>query len=88
MEYRELLFPAFSQEVKDLKFGEKIESDFSDDKAKLENAKSIREILGIEGGIAWKYWNEYAKAVPNLEASISFTLRLTENAPNSIVPIF
>ncbi|KGK98714.1 CRISPR-associated protein Cas1 [Methanococcoides methylutens] len=41
-----------------------IEYDFSDDKTKLEKAKSIREILGVEGGVAWKYWNEYAKAVP------------------------
>ncbi|SES84820.1 CRISPR-associated protein, Cas1 family [Methanococcoides vulcani] len=41
-----------------------IEYDFTDDKARLEKAKSIREILGVEGGVAWKYWNEYAKAVP------------------------
>jgi CRISPR-associated protein Cas1 len=41
-----------------------IEYDFSIDKSKLENAKSVREILGIEGGVAWKYWNEYVKAVP------------------------
>ncbi|NPE30342.1 CRISPR-associated endonuclease Cas1 [Methanococcoides sp. SA1] len=41
-----------------------IEYDFSVDKSKLENVKSIREILGIEGGVAWKYWNEYAKAIP------------------------
>ncbi|MCM1987488.1 CRISPR-associated endonuclease Cas1 [Methanococcoides seepicolus] len=41
-----------------------IESDFTVDKAKLEKAKSIREILGVEGGVAWKYWNEYAKAIP------------------------
>ncbi|WP_445475709.1 CRISPR-associated endonuclease Cas1 [Methanococcoides methylutens] len=41
-----------------------IEYDFTDDKARLEKAKSIRDILGAEGGVAWKYWNEYAKAVP------------------------
>jgi len=41
-----------------------IEYDFTDDKTKLEKTKSIREILGVEGGVAWKYWNEYAKAVP------------------------
>ncbi|WP_440952218.1 CRISPR-associated endonuclease Cas1 [Methanococcoides sp. FTZ1] len=41
-----------------------IEYDFTDDKARLEKAKSIREILGVEGGVAWKYWNEYAKAIP------------------------
>ncbi|SES68156.1 CRISPR-associated protein, Cas1 family [Methanococcoides vulcani] len=41
-----------------------VEYDFTDDKARLENATSIREILGVEGGIAWKYWNEYAKAIP------------------------
>jgi len=42
-----------------------IEYDFSIDKDKLENAESIREILGVEGGVAWKYWNEYAKAIPD-----------------------
>ncbi|NPE29829.1 CRISPR-associated endonuclease Cas1 [Methanococcoides sp. SA1] len=41
-----------------------IEYDFSVDKGKLDKSKSIREILGIEGGVAWKYWNEYAKAIP------------------------
>ncbi|NPE30675.1 CRISPR-associated endonuclease Cas1 [Methanococcoides sp. SA1] len=42
-----------------------IEYDFSVDKGKLEKANSVREILGIEGGVAWKYWNEYAKAIPD-----------------------
>ncbi|WP_135604826.1 CRISPR-associated endonuclease Cas1 [Methanococcoides sp. NM1] len=42
-----------------------IEYDFTDDKDKLEKAKSVREILGVEGGVAWKYWNEYAKAMPD-----------------------
>jgi CRISPR-associated protein Cas1 len=42
-----------------------IEYDFSVDKSKLEKAKSVREILGIEGGVAWKYWVEYSKAIPD-----------------------
>lgn len=41
-----------------------IEYDFTEDKAKLDNVKSIRELMGVEGGIAWKYWIEYSKAVP------------------------
>jgi len=41
-----------------------IEYDFSEDIEKLSNAKSVREIMGVEGGVAWKYWNEFAKAVP------------------------
>ncbi|MDG6244851.1 MAG: CRISPR-associated endonuclease Cas1, partial [Methanolobus sp.] len=41
-----------------------IEYDFTEDKSKLGYVKSIRELMGIEGGIAWKYWVEYSKAVP------------------------
>jgi CRISPR-associated protein Cas1 len=41
-----------------------IEYDFTEDKSKLAYVKSIRELMGIEGGIAWKYWVEYSKAVP------------------------
>jgi CRISPR-associated protein Cas1 len=24
----------------------------------------IREIMGAEGDVAWKYWNEFSKAIP------------------------
>ncbi len=41
-----------------------IEFDFSEDLEKLSSAKTIKEIMGIEGGIAWKYWNEFNKAIP------------------------
>jgi CRISPR-associated protein Cas1 len=41
-----------------------IEFDFSEDLDKLKKAKSVREILGVEGGVAWRYWKEYAKAIP------------------------
>ncbi|AFV22383.1 CRISPR-associated protein, Cas1 family [Methanolobus psychrophilus R15] len=41
-----------------------IEYDFLEDIGKLNAAKSVREIMGVEGGVAWKYWNEFAKAVP------------------------
>jgi CRISPR-associated protein Cas1 len=34
----------------------------SEDIEKLESAKGIKEIMGIEGDVAWKYWNEFAKA--------------------------
>ncbi|MDR6223327.1 CRISPR-associated endonuclease Cas1 [Methanococcoides alaskense] len=54
-----------------------IEYDFSVDKAKLEKAESIREILGIEGGVAWKYWNKYAKAIPE---EYDFRARTDNNA--------
>ncbi|ABE51555.1 CRISPR-associated endonuclease Cas1 [Methanococcoides burtonii] len=54
-----------------------IEYDFSDDKAKLEKANSIRDILGVEGGVAWKYWNEYAKAIPE---EYDFRARTDNNA--------
>jgi len=38
--------------------------DISDELEKLEGAKTIREIMGVEGGLAWKYWNEFSKAIP------------------------
>lgn len=41
-----------------------INYDFSEDIEKVNNAKSVREIMGVEGGVAWKYWNEISKAVP------------------------
>lgn len=30
----------------------------------MEKAKTIREIMGVEGGVAWKYRNEFSKAIP------------------------
>ncbi len=41
-----------------------IEYDFSEDNEKLKKAKTIKEIMGMEGGVAWKYWNEFSKAIP------------------------
>lgn len=41
-----------------------VDYDFNTDKGKIKNVKSIRELMGIEGGIAWKYWNEYNKVIP------------------------
>jgi len=38
--------------------------DISDELSKLDGAKTIREIMGVEGGLAWKYWNEFSKAIP------------------------
>jgi CRISPR-associated protein Cas1 len=42
----------------------KIVFDISEDIEKLKNANNIKEIMGIEGGVAWKYWNEFNKAIP------------------------
>jgi CRISPR-associated protein Cas1 len=41
-----------------------IEYDFSEDIEKLSTAETIKEIMGVEGGVAWKYWNEFNKAIP------------------------
>ena len=38
--------------------------EISDELKKLEGAKTIKEVMGIEGGLAWKYWNEFSKAIP------------------------
>jgi CRISPR-associated protein Cas1 len=38
--------------------------DISEDIKKLKSAKTVKEIMGIEGGVAWKYWNEFNKAIP------------------------
>ncbi|WP_440953783.1 CRISPR-associated endonuclease Cas1 [Methanococcoides sp. FTZ1] len=38
-----------------------IDYDFTDDFNKLKKAKSIKEIMGVEGGVAYKYWNEFSK---------------------------
>lgn len=42
-----------------------IEYDFSPDLKKLDSAKKINDILGVEGGVAYKYWNEFSKAIPD-----------------------
>jgi len=39
-----------------------IDYDFTDDINKLKKATSIKEIMGVEGGVAYKYWNEFSKA--------------------------
>ncbi|ETA69400.1 CRISPR-associated protein, Cas1 family [Methanolobus tindarius DSM 2278] len=41
-----------------------IEYDFSPDLKKLDSAKKINDILGVEGGVAYKYWNEFSKVIP------------------------
>ncbi|WP_292372616.1 CRISPR-associated endonuclease Cas1 [Methanosarcina sp. UBA411] len=41
-----------------------IHFDVSDELKKLEEVKTIKELMGIEGGLAWKYWNEFSKAIP------------------------
>jgi CRISPR-associated protein Cas1 len=40
-----------------------INYDISIDANKMKSSKTIREIMGFEGGLAWKYWNEYSKAI-------------------------
>lgn len=35
--------------------------DFSEDIEELKVSKSIRELISVEGGVAWKYWNEFSK---------------------------
>jgi CRISPR-associated protein Cas1 len=41
-----------------------INFDVSDGLTKLKDVKSTREILGVEGTLAGKYWIEFSKAVP------------------------
>jgi len=41
-----------------------IDYDFTEDFEKLKKAKTIKEIMGVEGGVAYKYWNEFSKAIP------------------------
>jgi CRISP-associated protein Cas1 len=41
-----------------------IEFDVSDELQKLERIKTVKEVMGVEGGLAWKYWNEFSKAIP------------------------
>ncbi|WMW22919.1 CRISPR-associated endonuclease Cas1 [Methanolobus mangrovi] len=38
--------------------------DFTEDFNKLKKTKTIKEIMGVEGGVAYKYWNEFSKAIP------------------------
>jgi CRISPR-associated protein Cas1 len=38
--------------------------DFSEDIEELKVSKSIRELMSVEGGVVWKYWNEFSKAIP------------------------
>ncbi|UGV39822.1 CRISPR-associated endonuclease Cas1 [Methanococcoides orientis] len=41
-----------------------VDFNFSEDIDKLNNINSIRDILGVEGGVASKYWNEFLKVIP------------------------
>jgi CRISPR/Cas system-associated endonuclease Cas1 len=41
-----------------------IDYDFSEEIKKLEMAKRVNDVLGVEGGVAYKYWNEFSKIVP------------------------
>jgi CRISPR-associated protein Cas1 len=34
-----------------------INYNFTEDVEKLNGAKSVKEMMGVEGGVAWKYWN-------------------------------
>lgn len=47
-----------SQRYPEIKF------DISDGLTKLKDVKSTREILGVEGTLAGKYWIEFSKAIP------------------------
>ena len=47
-----------SQRYPEIKFG------IPDKLTKLRDVKSIREIMGVEGTLAGKYWIEFTKAVP------------------------
>ncbi|WP_135609406.1 CRISPR-associated endonuclease Cas1 [Methanococcoides sp. AM1] len=51
-----------------------VDFDFSEDVDKLKKINTIGGILGVEGGVAYKYWNEFSKAIPekyNLESRIN-----------------
>ncbi|WP_292464318.1 CRISPR-associated endonuclease Cas1 [Methanolobus sp.] len=57
-----------------------IEYDLTEDFEKLKKAKTIKEIMGVEGGVAYKYWNEFAKAIPekyDFESRIDSSRRAT-----------
>jgi len=45
--------------------------DFTDDYKKLEKAKSVSEVLGVEGGLAYKFWAEFVKVIPSEYGFIS-----------------
>lgn len=55
-----------------MSFSPAIAYDFSENIGKLKSAKTIREIMDVEGGVAWKYWNEISKAIPE-KLSISYS---------------
>jgi CRISPR-associated protein Cas1 len=57
-----------------------IEYDLTEDFEKLKKAKAIKEIMGVEGGVAYKYWNEFSKAIPDkydFESRIDSSRRAT-----------
>ena len=41
-----------------------IKFNVSEELIKLGKVKNIKELMGVEGGLAWKYWNEFSKAIP------------------------
>jgi CRISPR/Cas system-associated endonuclease Cas1 len=55
-----------------LSFSRAIAYDFSENIGKLKSAKTIREIMGVEGDVAWEYRNEISKAIPE-KLSISYS---------------
>jgi len=51
-----------------------VDFDFSEDVDKLKKINTIGGILGVEGGVAYKYWNEFSKSIPekyDLESRIN-----------------
>jgi CRISPR-associated protein Cas1 len=41
-----------------------VDYDFSEDLKKLGSAKKINSIMGVEGGVVYKYWKEFSKVIP------------------------
>ncbi|AFV22397.1 CRISPR-associated protein, Cas1 family [Methanolobus psychrophilus R15] len=57
-----------------------IDYNLTEDFEKLKKAKSIKEIMGVEGGVVYKYWNEFSKAIPekyDFESRIDSSRRAT-----------
>lgn len=57
-----------------------IDYNLTEDFEKLKKAKTIKEIMGVEGGVAYKYWNEFSKAIPekyDFESRIDSSRRAT-----------
>ncbi|TQD27917.1 CRISPR-associated endonuclease Cas1 [Methanolobus vulcani] len=57
-----------------------VDFDLSTDVDKLKKVNSIVEIMGVEGGIAYKYWHEFSKVIPekyDFESRIDSSRRAT-----------